>query len=147
MSPTGGALPKKILVAVDGSEESARATELSISLAKATHADLLGLHIIHLPEYVSDETRTRMRDELAVKGEASLQGMVRIATAEGLKLTTRVLDTTDSVVNAICEFASGEGAELVVLGTRGTGGVAKLMLGSVAIGVARSAKCPVLVVR
>jgi universal stress protein family protein len=47
----------------------------------------------------------------------------------------------------ICELAARSGVGLIVMGTRGAGGVANLMLGNVATGVAREARCPVLVVR
>jgi nucleotide-binding universal stress UspA family protein len=58
-----------------------------------------------------------------------------------------MLTTTKSVVSTICDFAANNGVELIVMGDRGTGSVANLMLGNVATGVVREAHCPVLVVR
>lgn len=140
-------LPRKIVTAVDGSPESLTAAKYSIGLAKSMGALVVGLHVIHLPEYVSDETKKRVREELGLRGEIALDTINNSAKEAGLGFSRKVLDTTGSVVDAICNFAAQEGAEMIVLGTRGTGGVAKLMLGSVAVGVARSARCPVLVVR
>lgn len=139
--------PMKIVTAVDGSEESTKAALFSVSLAKSSGAALIGLHVMHLPEYVSDDAIKRMRSELSAKGDAALKDAKSVAESQSISMSTKLLETTSSVVDAICNFASAEGADLIVLGTRGTGGMAKLMLGSVAVGVARSARCPVLVAR
>jgi nucleotide-binding universal stress UspA family protein len=47
----------------------------------------------------------------------------------------------------IVEYADGNGIDLIVMGTHGRGGVAHLLLGSVAERVVRTARCPVLTVR
>ena len=141
------ALPSVVVVAVDGSIEALSAARYTITLAKTARARVVALHVIHLPEYVSDETKSRLRSELGQVGERALSEVEAEAKREGVEIRKQTIDTSESVVDAICGFAATEGAGMVVLGTRGTGGVAKLLLGSVAVGVARSAKCPVLVVR
>jgi nucleotide-binding universal stress UspA family protein len=52
----------------------------------------------------------------------------------------------DTPAETICEFAEREAAELVVMGTHGYGTFKRLLIGSVASGVARRAPCPVLLV-
>jgi nucleotide-binding universal stress UspA family protein len=52
-----------------------------------------------------------------------------------------------SPASAIVDYANGHGIDLIVLGTHGRGAVAHMLLGSVAERVARTATCPVLVVR
>ena len=47
-------LPKKMLVAVDGSEESLAAARYAIELAEKTKAELSAIHVILLPEYLSE---------------------------------------------------------------------------------------------
>lgn len=47
---------------------------------------------------------------------------------------------------AICEYAEEQGATVIVMGTRGHGGVKRALLGSVADHVVRNAPCPVVVV-
>jgi nucleotide-binding universal stress UspA family protein len=48
---------------------------------------------------------------------------------------------------AICDFARTQNIDLIVMGTHGRGGMAHLLLGSVAERVVRTAPCPVLTVR
>ena len=140
-------LPHKIVATVDGSDESIAAARFAIELAKAIGAQMVALHVIHLPEYVADDVKLRVKEELRAKGKSALEMAGQSAKSRGVEMSAEVIDTTGSVVDAICDFASVQRADMIVLGTRGTGGVAKLMLGSVAAGVSKSARCPVLVVR
>jgi nucleotide-binding universal stress UspA family protein len=54
---------------------------------------------------------------------------------------------TGAPSSAIVHQAAEKGADLIVMGTHGRGGVAHLLLGSVAEKVLRTAPCPVLIVR
>ena len=140
-------LARRILTAVDGSEESLRAARYAMELAELTGASVVAIHVILLPQKVSDAVQKRLKEDLASRGERALDGARQTAKDRGVGLEVKTLETNTSVVAAICETASDEKADLIVLGTRGTGGVAKLMLGSVAGGVANNARCPVLVIR
>lgn len=140
-------ISKTIIAAVDGSEESLTAAHYAIELAKLTGAGVVALHVILLPQYVPDDVQKRLKEELVARGQAALGDVQKAAQTAGVALQKVVIDTTTSVVNIICDYASKHEAGMIVVGTRGTGGVAKLMLGSVAAGITRSARCPVLVVR
>lgn len=82
-----------------------------------------------------------------MRGEGILAKTKGIAAAEEVDIEGNTVETGGSVVKAIIDFAEGAGADLIVLGTRGTSGMPKLMLGSVAAGVVSFAHCPVLAVR
>ena len=140
-------MPKIIVAAVDGSEESLRAAHYAITMAKLTGAGVIALHVILLPQYIPEDVQKRLKEELTARGESAFGDVQKAADAAGVEIHRTVVDTTGSVVNAICESASKNSAGMIVVGTRGTGGVAKLMLGSVAAGVTRTASCPVLVVK
>ena len=140
-------LPKKLLVAVDGSEGSLAAGRYAIELAIMVGAELFALHVVQIPEYVSADVRSRLEKELHSRGEAALSKVREAAGARNLTVHEKILTTTKSVVAAVCDAASKSSVELVVLGNNGAGGMAQLMLGSVAAGVVREAACPVLVVR
>jgi nucleotide-binding universal stress UspA family protein len=140
-------LTTKILTAVDGSEESLKAAKYAIRLAKVTGASVVAIYTILLPQYVADEVRRRLKEDLTSKGSGALDEVGQIAQGQGVSLVSRTVDTDTSVVNAICDSAERENVDLIILGTRGSGGVAKLMLGSVAGGVVKSAHCSVLIVR
>lgn len=124
-----------------------KAAGYAIELAKTTGGKVVALHVIQLPQYLSESVLSRLKEELTQRGQSALAGVQSSAQKSGVEVDCRVIEKTTSVVSALCDFASKDGAEMIVIGTRGTGGVAKLMLGSVAAGVTRSSTCPVLVVK
>jgi nucleotide-binding universal stress UspA family protein len=153
MSPDPVSLPHKILVAVEGSEPSLRESSMkaagySLKLASASEAEVVGICVVQIPEYIEENTRASLREELFRKSEKTLDEVRGLAAAAGVKFSSRVLETSGAIATAICNFSSKEGVDLVVLGTRAnTSSLTKMMLGSVASGVASNADCPVLVVR
>lgn len=140
-------LPKKILIGVDGSDASLKATAYAIKLAKLGQAGVVALHVILLPAYASQKTVDSLRKELSARAEEVWERIKKLPDSGDVKFEAKVIETNRSVVQAIVDFALKSDVELIVLGTRGFAGVAKLMLGSVAAGVVNSAHCPVLVVR
>ena len=140
-------LPRKILVAVDGSDGSVAAGRYAIELALMTKAELFVLNVIQIPEYVSVDVRSRLERELRSRGDVALAKVREAAGSKHIVVKENIRTTTKSVVTTICDEAAIDHAGLVVLGNNGAGGMAQLMLGSVAAGVVREAACPVLVVR
>lgn len=140
-------LPKKILIGVDGSEPSLNATAYAARLAKALGSRAVALHVVSLPPSTSSRALQDLQKDLRVRGEGILAKARGAAAAEGVDLEGSIAETGGSVVKAIIDFAEATGTDLIVLGTRGTSGMPKLMLGSVAAGVVSFAHCPVLAVR
>jgi nucleotide-binding universal stress UspA family protein len=146
-------LPKKLLVAVEGSEpslkeSSMKAARYALELAAASGASLLAVCVVQIPEYIEEHTRASLRDELSRKGETTLKEIGELSSKSGVPFASRVIETSGSISTAICSLAEKESVDLVVLGTRSaTSSLTKMMLGSVASGVAGNAHCPVLVVR
>jgi len=138
---------RRIMVAVDGSERSLRTAQRAIEFASMINGSVVVVHVIQLPEYVAAEAQRKMSQELASRAETAFGAARKIASDAGVPLETKPLETTGSVVAAICEAAAAERIDLLVVGTRATRDVTKLMLGSVSEGVIVNAKCDVLVVR
>ena len=138
---------KRILIAVDTSEIGAHATLVGLELASALGAQIAFIHVIAPP--ISDVTSlavatgelTRPPEEEISLVLDSLKGRAPIP-AESAKFVP-VGDPVESIV----ETARDWPAELVVIGSHGRGGLGRVVLGSVAEGVARHAPCPVLIVR
>jgi nucleotide-binding universal stress UspA family protein len=153
MTPDSASLPRKILVAVEGSEPSLRessmkAASYSMKLASLSGAELVAICVVQIPEYIEERTRMSLREELFRKSEVTLGEVGRLASESKIRFSSKVLETSGAIATTICSFASKEGVDLIVLGTRGnTANLTKMMLGSVASGVASNADCPVLVVR
>jgi nucleotide-binding universal stress UspA family protein len=148
---------QRILVAVDGSEGSRRASEVAMDLAKKLDAELFVLHVFRgilsmwpmfpsLPAPSGEAVDTYEAD--VRKAALELVGkIVSMAEKTGVKAKPQTSETAGSVVQAITDFAAGEKIDLIVMGTRGMGGFKKMLLGSVSSGVVTHAHCPVLVVR
>jgi len=153
MTDISASLPRKILVAVEGSEPSLRESSMkaaayALKLAATSTAELVALCVIQIPEYIEENTRTILRNELFSKSEKTLGDVADLASDSKVRYSSKVLETSGSIATTICSFSSKEGVDLIVLGTRaGTSNLTKMMLGSVASGVASNADCPVLVVR
>jgi len=135
------------MVAVDGSERSLRTAQRAIEWARLLNGSLVVVHVVQLPEYVAAEAQKKMSQELAARGEAAFESARKTASEAGVPIETKPLETTGSVIAAICDAATTERIDLLVVGKRTTRDVTKLMLGSVSEGVIANAKCDVLVVR
>ena len=139
---------QQILIAVDGSDASRSALEDGLKLAREQGAKVLLLNVYEpivrsALHGVIDLTQA-MREE----GEQIIAGALDIARKAGVEVRTRVIDAVGRrVASVIVEEADAEGADLIVLGTHGRRGLEHLVLGSVAEGVARRAKTPVLLIR
>lgn len=146
----------RILVAVDGSENSNKATRLAIDLARRRQASLFVLHVIQTPTYsevtapgaTASPAFTKQYIDFAKKdAEKWVADVVKEAEDAGLKVRGEIVENAQSAVQAITEYASNSKIDLIVMGTRGLTGFRKLLLGSVSNGVVSHAPCSVLVVR
>jgi len=146
-------MPKKILVSVEGSEPSLKESSLkaaryALNLASTLSAELIGVCVVQIPEYIEESTRVSLREELVGKSVKTLEEIRELASVSKVRFSSRTLETSGSIATAVCNFSEKEGVDLIVLGTRAnTAALAKMMLGSVASGVASNASCPVLIVR
>jgi len=153
MSQDAVSLPKKLLVAVEGSEpslkeSSMKAARYALKLASSSSAQLTAVCVVQIPEYVEENTRVILRNELFAKSRLTLDEIAKLASESQVKFDSRVLETSSAISTAICDFSSRTGIDLIVLGTRAnTSPLTKMMLGSVALGVTSNAHCAVLVVR
>ena len=147
----------KILVAVDGSEESMLAADCAIDMAKKNNAELFALNVIHSQKYlyssayawrpvIPSTTNSIIKDQ-----EEEAQRWLAIirekANDNKIKLRTEFIIDPMSIVGAIVEYAERENIDLLVIGSRGLTGFKKLLIGSVASGVVTYAHCPVMVVK
>lgn len=146
MNPTDNGT---IVVGVDGSEHGERALDWAIDEAKFRGARLLLLSAWHVPAIVYggpgyapqlDEPLDKTFEEVAEESVAAAAERVRAA---GLDAETAV---RQGQAAEVLIQASGS-ADLLVVGSRGHGGFAGLLLGSVSAQCAHHAKCPVMIVR
>ena len=139
-------LPRKILVAVDGSDPSMKAVSYATKLARLTGANLLFANVVLLPLSSSPQVVEGLRRELSTKSSAVLTKSISSAKTLDVEAQGKTLETDRSVVEAIVEFSEKERADLIILGSRGMT-MGRLMLGSIAAGTTNLAHVPCLVVR
>jgi nucleotide-binding universal stress UspA family protein len=137
-----------ILVATDFSPTSDHALEYAAMLARQTGAALHLLYVVAFPIELTSYPSFRwvklgaLRDQLRADAERDLA--TRAAAISGVDVTSEV--KFEVPAGAIVETAAERKCQLIVMGTRGRGGVSRLLLGSVAERVVRTAECPVLTV-
>jgi nucleotide-binding universal stress UspA family protein len=143
-----------ILVAIDGSENSLRAADWAIDLAKREGAHLFVVNVIPVPVYSTSSqagsTAPAMKeffDKARNDAEVVVKQVVSKAEASGIKVRGEIVENVPSVVEAITDYADEWKVQLVVVGTRGLSGFKKLLLGSVSGALVSHASCSVLVVR
>jgi nucleotide-binding universal stress UspA family protein len=149
---------KKIIVTVDGSENSKRASRVAIGLAEKYQAELVALHVI--PRLTYEFTPTSLArpavlptsygavyNEMLKEAEGYVNEVVSSAEPLGVSARGDILEDKPSTVEAIIDYASKEKADLIVTGTKGRSGFSRLLVGSVSTGVVAHAHCAVLVVR
>ena len=135
-----------VVVGVDGSEESLLAAEWAAMEAKRHR---LPLRIVSAPamppRMQAYQVSPAVADALRAAATRALRTAVARAeeVAPGLEITTDLLSGPPAVAVA----GSGSSAAVLVVGARGAGGFAAMILGSVSRHAAIRAKCPVIVVR
>jgi nucleotide-binding universal stress UspA family protein len=131
---------ERILVATDFSLCSLNALERAEELARKLDAELILLHVEAVPvagSQMADATHAAVGRELAHAAD-------QLRHHHHLKV--RSLLRTGAADEEILDAAETERASLIVMGTHGRKGVARVLLGSVAERVLRGARCPVLTV-
>jgi nucleotide-binding universal stress UspA family protein len=147
---------RRILVPVDGSAASGAGLEEAIRLAKGQRARLRLVHVVN--EYVAyqgfDLTGAAgyyvgdLIDALRESGRKLVEKAAARARKRGIKVETAIFDSVAGrVADLIIAEADRWRADLIVMGTHGRRGVNRLVLGSDAEIVVRTAPVPVLLVK
>ncbi|MFD5448122.1 universal stress protein [Streptomyces sp. NPDC003470] len=135
-----------VVVGVDGSEASLRAAEWA-----ADEATLRGLplRIVYASLWERYEGTNLAEDLAKPPEEVRAQDIVDTAARRAVRRRPDLGVTTGILPEEAEHALVGEGrnASLLVVGTRGRGGLTELLLGSVSLGVAGHADCPVVVLR
>ena len=144
-------IPKTIVVPIDFGALSTRALRYASELATAVGGTVHVLHVV-------DEVAARFLDlpdyaqlgRLQTTLERSARDQIdRLVAAENeiRSGTVGAVLTSRSAAEAIASYAGDVHADLIVMGTHGRNAVGRLLLGSVAERVVRTAPCPVLTMR
>jgi nucleotide-binding universal stress UspA family protein len=137
--------PTKILLATDGSKEAELASRTAIDIANRTNSEL---HVIAVGPFVPETPDTVFGGPPRTPPTAQelLDKQVELLTAAGGTIAQAHLKM-GAAAEEIVALGEELGAGLIVLGSRGRGGIRRALMGSVSDSVVRHAHCPVLVVR
>jgi nucleotide-binding universal stress UspA family protein len=142
---------RRILHPTDFSRASSAAFARAVALARADRAQLFLVHVLALPmpmggdSYVAPQVYEDLEASARQYGEKRLAALQTKARKSGARVTGMLLEgvADDQIIRA----ARRRKADLIVIGTHGRTGLARLFLGSVASRVVAGARCPVLTVR
>lgn len=137
---------KNILLAVDGSEHALHAARLAGDMARKMAADMyVVVSFDPVPKYLGDPLLQQAISARIQEANEILQSaLVEIGDIPGA-LRTEILEGPPA--EAILAVASVRETDLIVMGVRGLGRLAGLVLGSQSQKVVAHAACPVLLVR
>ena len=125
---------RRIMVALDGSEFSEQSLPYAESIALALGSELVLLSVPEAPD----------EEQGSAEAKAYLDTVTNVLLEN--RLQARALVAGRNPTETIIEVAAEEQVDLIVLATRGRGGLERLLLGSVAAEVVRAATCPILLV-
>ena len=143
--------PTRILLATDGSQEAELAALRAVELADATDSELHVVHVGVVPIFLRSYPGTlgyygKLYEQIEEESRELLRKQsLRVKAAGGTVAGAHL--RMGQVALEIVALAEELGAGLMVMGSRGLGGVRRALMGSVSDSVVRHAHCPVLVVR
>lgn len=142
---------QRILVPVDGSPTSERALQEALRLARQQSGQLELVHVlgdVRLMEANSYINYAEMKEAMTSAGKKILAQAQMAAQQSGIAAEVKLLEAGgERIASAIMEEARHWQADLIVIGTHGRTGFSRVLFGSVAEGVVRTAHIPVLLIR
>jgi nucleotide-binding universal stress UspA family protein len=146
----------KIMVGIDGSEQSINAADYAIAIAKRHDAEMIAVNALtsdigyaYSSPGVESPPLTMREIILLAEDEVKkwFNDIKEKADKSGIRLRSEIIMAKRSAVSTMLDYAEEQKIDLIVVGTRGRSGIKKMLLGSVASGLVTYAACPVLVVK
>ncbi len=149
---TSDLLSTKMLLATDGSEESALATKSAIELTNSTGSELHVVYVEPLPDFMKKNNAgtpgydLELYEKIEEEGRETLRKLTwRVKVAGGTVTGSHL--RMGAVAEEIVDLAGELEVDLIIVGSRGLRGIRRAIAGSVSESVFRHARCPVMVVR
>lgn len=139
---------KNIIVAIDGSEASAKAFEKAVQVTKQNDARLILTHVVDSRTFATAEAYDRTLAERAEEyATETLDHFYKKAEAAELTNLARVIEYGSPKVKIAQDIAEEYAADLIICGATGLNAVERFLIGSVSENIVRQAACDVLIVR
>jgi len=145
---------KRLLVAVDGSEQSYKALDHAVAIAEKFDSKLLLLTVIStlVPPFLTDEsfdptTYTKYQERTNELYHNMLKDADEMVSVKHPNLNIHTILREGRPSATIVDVAEKEGCDMIVMGSRGIGGIKGWVLGSTSHRVAVSCKKPVMIIK
>ena len=140
---------KKILVPVDFSENSQKVLRMAADVAGRFKAELIVIFVVQSFDdysgfFVPHIPIIQLEEEMVKSAEEKMKSFAAETLNGSVPHSTAVL--SGDVVEEINRFAGEEKADMIVMGTHGYKGLDKILFGSVAEKIVKTAPCPVLTI-
>ena len=135
----------KILVPLDGSSTSFNGLDMAIFLARQCSATITGIHVVSIyPQHLGDLV-TPLKTKLIKDAEKFMEQAKVKSAQNGIVFRHKIIygDPSDDVIY----FAKQNKFDLIIIGSRGLGGMKEAFLGSVSNAIVHKSHLPVLVVK
>ena len=139
---------QNILIPTDGSDNSFRAAEYGVSIAKMLGAQIMVVYVLDevvLEQISRVSEREEVERELKSDGQRYINYVLNLAEKEGVKAASII--AKGRPFEQIVHIAKGLKMDLIVMGTFGLRGSDRILIGSVAERVIEYSSCPVLVIK
>ena len=137
---------ENILVATDGSERNRAAVAEALRIGRECGAAVHAVYVIDTGIFESASSGTTSADTWAFMQSEAATALAQIkAKGTDVNLETVILEGKPAL--EVVKYATEQKIDLIVIGTQGKKGIERLLLGSVAENIIRSAPCRVLVVK
>lgn len=137
----------KILLAVDGSEHALHAARVAADLARTMNAKEFRIVVAYdfIPPYLGEPNLQYAIDARMDEAKSVLQNALNAVGKLPCEVDTELIE--GPAAEAVIDVAATRKSDVIVMGSRGLGKLAGLLLGSTSQKVVAHAPCPVLIVR
>ena len=149
-------IPSRILVAFDGSHLSVRALHMALGMGKAIHAEIHAVYVIKISDFMrfsghagplekTDQISALVSTHIRSEGTRREREIADIAAEYRIPVHThkKIGDPREEILG----LARIIGADLIMLGSTGAGGLKKILLGSVSSYIVRNSPVSTVIVR
>jgi nucleotide-binding universal stress UspA family protein len=137
---------KKILVPLDGSQNSMRGLKHAITLAKQTDRSIVGLHVRPVYLLASIQRSFGVKSEMIKEGKSIMKRAWQLARKNNIKFEEKLLDGVPGVEVVNFAHSKKNKIDLIVVGSSSKGISKEKYFGSVSNHVLNKSKIPVLVI-
>jgi nucleotide-binding universal stress UspA family protein len=147
LTEKGDNMFEKVLLAVDGSEHALHAARAAADLARTVQAKEFRIVVVYdfIPPYLGEPNLQLAIDARMEEAQSIMKTAIESVGDLPCEIHTELIE--GSPAEAIINVANTRASDVIVIGSRGLGTLAGLLLGSTSQKVVAHAPCPVLIVR